>query len=68
MTSNTSPQPFGITSAANGSLWVTGGIPITTADGVVLETRNRVTLGRGGASANKPLCDGRHKEAGFRES
>ena len=51
----------------DGPLWVTGGIPVTLADGATLETRNRVTLCRCGASANKPLCDGSHKSAGFHE-
>jgi hypothetical protein len=51
----------------DGPLWVTGGIPVTTADGSTIETRNRVTLCRCGASANKPLCDGSHKAAGFRD-
>lgn len=51
----------------DGPLWVTAMVPITNSDGVVLETRNRVTLCRCGASANKPLCDGSHKEAGFTE-
>ena len=32
-----------------------------------LETRNRVTLCRCGQSANKPLCDGSHKTAGFED-
>lgn len=52
----------------DGPLWVMGGIPVTTADGTELERRNRVTLCRCGASANKPLCDGSHKEAGFTDS
>lgn len=51
----------------DGPLWVTGGIPVAVGDGSVIETRNRVTLCRCGASANKPLCDGSHKEAGFRD-
>lgn len=51
----------------NGPLWVTGGIPVTTSDGRELEVRARVTLCRCGASGNKPLCDGSHKEAGFTE-
>ena len=38
---------------------------ITRADGQALETRNRVTLCRCGASSNKPLCDGSHKSANF---
>ena len=49
----------------DGPLWVSGGIPIQRSDGEVVETRDRVTLCRCGASAIKPLCDGSHKEAGF---
>ncbi len=52
----------------DGPLWVTGGATVTTAGGVELESRNRMTLCRCGASANKPLCDGSHKEAGFTDS
>ena len=50
-----------------GCLWVTGGVPITRADGQPFETRNRVTLCRCGQSGNKPLCDGTHRHIGFRE-
>ncbi|MGN6608805.1 MAG: CDGSH iron-sulfur domain-containing protein [Jatrophihabitans sp.] len=49
----------------DGPLWVTGGVRIERSDGTVLETRNRVTLCRCGASKNKPLCDGSHKDVGF---
>ena len=49
----------------DGPLWVSGGIPVERSDGQPLETRNRVTLCRCGASAIKPLCDGTHKEIGF---
>ncbi len=52
----------------DGPLWVTGGVEITLADGTSLERRNRVTLCRCGASGNKPLCDGKHKDIGFTES
>src|SRR5947209_13105717 len=41
---------------ADGPLRVT----VQLADGTILETRNRVTLCRCGASKNKPLCDGTH--------
>jgi len=51
----------------DGPLWVTGNVTVTSADGGALETRNRVTLCRCGASANKPLCDGSHKTVGFHD-
>ena len=60
------PQAIAVTD--DGPLWVTGGISVTASDGTPLETRNRVTLCRCGASANKPLCDGSHKENGFQDS
>ena len=53
---------------ADGPLWVTGRVAIRNSDGAELERRNRVTLCRCGGSANKPLCDGSHKENGFRDS
>jgi CDGSH-type Zn-finger protein len=52
----------------DGPYFVTGGIPVERADGQPVETRNRVTLCRCGASQNKPLCDGSHKKAGFRDA
>lgn len=52
----------------DGPIRVTGGIPVTASAGVELEARARVTLCRCGASGNKPLCDGSHKEAGFQDS
>ena len=52
----------------DGPLWITGGIPVERSDGEPLETRNRVTLCRCGASAKKPLCDGSHKEIGFSDT
>ena len=52
----------------DGPLWVTGGIAVNASTGEQLEIRNRVTLCRCGASANKPLCDGSHKAAGFTDS
>jgi CDGSH-type Zn-finger protein len=60
-------MPEAIAVTDDGPLWVTGGIPVTLADGTTLETRNRVTLCRCGQSANKPLCDGSHKSAGFHD-
>lgn len=60
--------PTEISVLADGPLAVTGGIPVTNSAGEALETRNRVTLCRCGASSTKPLCDGSHKEAGFADS
>jgi CDGSH-type Zn-finger protein len=45
-----------------GGIWVRGGIPVESADGITYEIRNRVTLCRCGKSSNKPFCDGRHLE------
>ena len=53
---------------SNGPLWVRGGIRVVRRDGKPLETRNRVTLCRCGASANKPFCDGSHKDIGFSDA
>ncbi len=58
-------MPAAIAATDDGPLWVTGNIPVMLPDGTTLETRNRVTLCRCGESANKPLCDGSHKKAGF---
>jgi CDGSH-type Zn-finger protein len=50
---------------ASGPIWVRGGVRLTSADGHVYETRNRVTLCRCGQSTNKPFCDGTHAHIGF---
>lgn len=60
--------PHEIAILDDGPLHVTGGIPVTRSDGEAIETRNRVTLCRCGASSKKPLCDGSHTEAGFTDS
>ncbi|MEZ5236219.1 MAG: CDGSH iron-sulfur domain-containing protein [Acidimicrobiia bacterium] len=59
--------PRAISVIDDGPLWVTGGIEVSTDNGPI-EARNRVTLCRCGSSGNKPLCDGSHKEAGFRDA
>ena len=48
-----------------GPIWVRGGIPVSTSDGATYQVRNRVTLCRCGASANKPFCDASHVSIGF---
>lgn len=57
--------PTEISAILNGPLWVTGSVTLKRADGESIETRSRVTLCRCGQSANKPLCDGSHTDAGF---
>ena len=58
----------GIGVVDDGPLSVTGGVTVRRADGQPMEVRNRVTLCRCGGSANKPMCDGSHKENGFADS
>jgi CDGSH-type Zn-finger protein/nucleotide-binding universal stress UspA family protein len=55
--------PVQIAVVEDGPLWLEGGIPLQRSDGIQLETRNRVTVCRCGKSANKPLCDGSHRES-----
>lgn len=50
-----------------GPLWVRGGVPLVSADGTLLEPRNRMTLCRCGQSSNKPYCDGTHVSLNFDE-
>ncbi len=61
-------RPVQVSVIDDGPIWATGSIPVTTSGGDELEVRARVTLCRCGASANKPLCDGSHKDAGFTDS
>lgn len=51
----------------SGPLWVKGGIPVVSADGIEYEVRNRATLCRCGASHNKPFCDGTHISIHFKD-
>ncbi|MEI6795650.1 MAG: CDGSH iron-sulfur domain-containing protein [Methanomassiliicoccales archaeon] len=51
----------------SGPLWISGGVPIISSDGVEYEVRNRVTLCRCGRSGNKPFCDGTHVDIKFRD-
>ena len=58
--------PVEIAVTPDGALWVSGNIAVERADGLDFEVRNRVTLCRCGRSKNKPLCDGAHKDVGFK--
>ena len=60
--------PKEVTRNPDAPLWISGGRPVDRSDGQPLETRNRVTLCRCGASAIKPLCDGTHKDIGFSDA
>ena len=61
-------MPAEIALMPDGPLLVTGGVVVERSDGTALSMRNRMTLCRCGASANKPLCDGSHAKAGFSHS
>ncbi|MBC8505261.1 MAG: CDGSH iron-sulfur domain-containing protein [Anaerolineales bacterium] len=53
----------------NGPLLISGTATVTDAEGNVSETQgSMVALCRCGQSANKPFCDGTHKNAGFEAS
>ena len=52
----------------SGPICAKGGIPIVSADGSEYERRSRVTLCRCGKSYNKPLCDGSHVKANFKDT
>lgn len=58
--------PVQIAVETDGPYRVTGGIPVRRSDGEGFEVRNRLSLCRCGQSKNKPLCDGTHKEVGFK--
>ena len=61
-------RPVQIAVNADGPLAVTGRVQVVGDDGEPYELRNRMTLCRCGASANKPFCDGSHKNVGFTDS
>jgi CDGSH-type Zn-finger protein len=70
-TEPTLPRSIGVIEqpgdGVSGPLWLRGGIPVIAADGFAYEVRNRMTLCRCGASANKPFCDGSHFKVSFRD-
>jgi uncharacterized Fe-S cluster protein YjdI len=59
-------QPLELSAFADGPLLVTGGVRILDAEGNLLYEGERAALCRCGGSANKPFCDGTHKQNGFR--
>jgi CDGSH-type Zn-finger protein/uncharacterized Fe-S cluster protein YjdI len=59
------PDDATVTVATDGPLFVRGDVELTDGDGATLLRDTRVALCRCGASANRPLCDGAHADAGF---
>ena len=57
--------PLTITVRDNAMLVAKGPMSIICADGNCVAKRNKAALCRCGHSANKPFCDGSHKEHGF---
>ena len=56
-----------VTVVRDGPLYLRGDIEVVDKDGNRLLRDSRVALCRCGASKNKPLCDGRHAQSGFRD-
>jgi CDGSH-type Zn-finger protein len=62
-----SDLPVGVAVIDDGPLCVTGSVSLKLSDGRIVETADRMTLCRCGASGNKPYCDGSHARIGFRD-
>jgi uncharacterized Fe-S cluster protein YjdI len=58
-------RPAELRASENGPLLVTGGVRVVDAEGNLLYEGERAALCRCGGSANKPFCDGTHRENGF---
>lgn len=54
-----------ITVMPNGPVMVEGDLSVVKMNGENIKDGEKVFLCRCGHSANKPFCDGKHKEAGF---
>lgn len=52
---------------ASGPIFVMGGIPVFSPEGMSYQPRNRVALCRCGNSHNKPYCDGTHASAHYHD-
>ncbi len=50
----------------NGPVYAKGNIQIVEPDGTLTLSDTRIALCRCGASENKPFCDGKHDDAGFK--
>jgi len=56
-----------ITTKQNGPLLVTGLVELTDANGDAFDLGDKETIAlcRCGSSANRPFCDGSHRDCGF---
>ena len=61
------PSRNGATVTADGPNHLRGDLALLAGDGSVALADTRIALCRCGASKNKPLCDGSHREVGFRD-
>ena len=59
------PEANTATVTANGPLYLRGDLVLLDSDGDIALGDTRVALCRCGASKNKPLCDGSHRESSF---
>ena len=60
-------MPNRITVKPNGPLVISGDLCLTDANDNTLSTENELYLCRCGHSANKPYCDGAHKQNNFQD-
>ena len=56
----------GISTYDDGPFVVVGPVCLVDAEGRVFPVEEKIALGRCGASAGKPFCDGTHVKIGFR--
>ena len=59
-------EPLKVGEAPDGPLLLTGKFAIISASGRVAWRGTKAALCRCGESKNKPFCDGRHKQVGFK--
>lgn len=59
------PEQVPVTVIAGGPLIVEQSVAVTLADGSVIERKKKCSFCRCGASANKPFCDGAHRNISF---